>query len=123
LSMRLIGWLIDELPDVAMPTQFSDQSTQHLTMQRRKTQPSPTTGFHPQTAVLLADDGQPQQLEQTHEQRQVQRLLHLHDVGGAEAIRGIWPSYYHDAHGLVWVTAGGDLVRGFGKWGANRLED
>lgn len=69
-------------------------------------QPAPTTGFHPHTAVLAAGGADKQQEQQERQQR----LLHLHDVGGAEAIRGIWPSYYHDAHGVVWVTACADMV-------------
>ncbi|EKX42739.1 hypothetical protein GUITHDRAFT_175454 [Guillardia theta CCMP2712] len=33
------------------------------------------------------------------------------DLGGQEALRGIWDKYYSDAHGLVWVVDASDPSR------------
>lgn len=32
------------------------------------------------------------------------RTITFYDVGGGEKIRGIWESYYHDAHGIIFVV-------------------
>lgn len=49
--------------------------------------PKPTVGFRPVT--LITADGFTK--------------VQLFDLGGGDAIRGIWAQYYHDVHGFVYV--------------------
>ncbi|CAM9902083.1 unnamed protein product, partial [Discosporangium mesarthrocarpum] len=54
----------------------------------------PSVGFKPVT-MMLSD----------------QLKVKFYDLGGGKKIRGIWSSYYHDAHGLIFVADGADQPR------------
>ena len=35
----------------------------------------------------------------------------IYDLGGSKGFRGIWPSYYHEVHGFIFVVDSADLAR------------
>lgn len=54
----------------------------------------PTTGFRP---VQMALEGGTR--------------VRFYDIGGGPKIRGIWSSYYHDVHAVVWVVDAADQAK------------
>ena len=71
--------------------------------------PTPTTGFELDHLTLPPQPPHPS------------TAITLYGLGGAENIRGYWPSYYDGAHALVWVEGEGEGGRGGGEGGVEEV--